>query len=142
MGFSLAAAAAIIGVSILMVIEIIVGTTIPTITDVHDSFDDMRDRAIDQIQTDINITDVTSEANGSNYDINVTVENTGSTTLETVYFNILINGTEKDFACSKSYLHPENEVYFNVSSLQGTGPRRLKVVTNNGVSDYYEFTLP
>jgi len=142
MGFSLVAAAAIIGVSILMVIEIIVGTTIPTITDIHDSFDDMRDRAIDQVQTDINITDVTSETNGSNYDINVTVENTGSNTLETVYFNILINGTEKKFTCSKSYLHPENEVYFNVSSLQGTGPRRLKVVTNSGISDYYDFTLP
>ena len=56
MGFSLVAAAAIIGVSIVMAIEIIVGTTIPTITDVHDSFDDMRDRAIDQVQTDINIT--------------------------------------------------------------------------------------
>ena len=142
MGFSLVAAAAIVGVSILMVIEIIVGTTIPTITDVHDTFDDMRDRVIDQIQTDINITDVTSETNGSNYDINVTVENTGSTTLETVYFNILINGTEKKFTCSKSYLHPENEVFFNVSSLQGTGLRRLKVVTNNGISDYYDFTLP
>ena len=142
MGFSLVAAAAIVGVSILMVIEIIVGTTIPTITDVHDTFDDMRDRAIDQIQTDINVTDVTSETNGSNYDINVTVENIGSTTLETVYFNILINGTEKKFTCSKSYLHPENEVFFNVSSLQGTGLRRLKVVTNNGISDYYDFTLP
>ena len=142
MGFSLVAAAAIIGVSILMAIEIIVGSTVPTLTDVHDSFDDMRDRAIDQVQTDINITDVTSEINGSNYDINVTVENTGSTILETTYFNILINGTDKEFTCSKSYLHPENEVYFNVSSLQGTGERRLKVVTDNGISDYYEFTLP
>lgn len=142
MGFSLVAAAAIIGVSILMAIEIIVGTTVPTLTDVHDSFDDMRDRAIDQVQTDINITDVTSEANGSNYDINITVENTGCITLETTYFNILINGTDKEFTCSKSYLHPENEVYFNVSSLQGTGDRRLKVVTDNGISDYYDFTLP
>ena len=141
MGFSLVAAAAIIGVSALMVIELIVGTTIPTITDIHDSFDDMKDRAIDQVQTDINITDVTSEVNGSNYDINVTVENTGSITLKTSNFNILINGTENQFTCSKSYLHPENEIYFNVSSLAGSGKRILKVVTNNGISDYYEFTL-
>lgn len=141
MGFSLVAAAAIIGVSVLMVIELIVGTTIPTITDIHDSFDDMKDRAIDQVQTDINITDVTSEVNGSNYDINVTVENTGSITLKTSNFNILINGTENQFTCSKSYLHPENEIYFNVSSLAGSGKRILKVVTNNGISDYYEFTL-
>lgn len=142
MGFSLVAVAAIIGVSVLITIEIIIGTTIPTVTDVHDSFDKMKDRAIDQVQTGINITDVTSEVNGTNYDINVTLENTGSITLETTYFNILINGTEKPFTCSKSYIHPENEVYFNVSSLGGTGQRRLKVVTNNGIADYYEFTLP
>ena len=141
MGFSLAAAAAIIGVSVLIAIEVIVGTIVPTVTNVHDSFDSMRNRAIDQIQTDINISSVTSEVNGSDHDINITLKNIGSTTLETSYFNILINGTDQKFTCSKSFLHPENEVYFNVSSLAGNGIRRLKVVTEYGVSDYYEFTL-
>lgn len=141
MGFSLVAAAAIICVSIVMAIEIIVGTTIPTITNVHDSLDEMRDRAIDQIQTDINITSVTSEVNGSDHDINVTLENTGSISLETKYFNILINGTDIKFTCLSSYLHPENEVYFNISSLESTGLRRLKIITDNGISEYYEFTL-
>jgi flagellar protein FlaF len=142
MGFSLVGAAAIIGVSILMSIEIIVSTGIPTITNVDDAFDEMRDRAIDQVQTDINITSVASIVNGSDYDINITIENTGSVTLETNNFNILINGVENDFSCSKSYIHPENIVYFNVSSLTGSGARKLKVVTNNGISDYYEFSLP
>jgi len=142
MGFSLVGAAAIIGVSILMVIEIIVSTTIPTFTDVHNAFDEMRDRAIAQVQTDINITDVNSIVNGSNYDINITVENTGSITLETILFDILINGSKNDFSCSKSYIYPENIVYFNVSNLSGSGINRLKIVTNNGISDYYEFTLP
>ena len=100
MGFSLVVAASIIGVSVLMAIEIIVGTTIPTLTNVQDSFYDMRNRAIDKIQTDINITDIAIEINGSNYDINITVENLGSTSLETEYFNILINGIEKQFTCS------------------------------------------
>ena len=56
MGFSLTAAAAIIGVALLISLELIVGTTIPTITDVHKAYDDMKDRSIDQIQTDISIT--------------------------------------------------------------------------------------
>lgn len=141
-GFSLIAATAIIGVTLLIAIEIIIGTTIPTLTDVHDSFYNMRNRAFDQVQTDINITYVDAENNGSDYDINITVENTGSITLETTYFNILLNGTEKKFTCSKSFLYPENEVYFNVSNLQGTEMYTLKVVTNNGVSDYYEFNIP
>ncbi len=142
MGFSLIAAAAIIGVSVLMAIEIILGTTMPTLTNVQDSFYDMRNRAIDQIQTDINITDITVENNGSNYDINITLENLGSTSLDTVFFNILINGTEKQYTCSTSYLHPENKAYFYVSNLQGSGERKLKIVTNNGISDYYKFILP
>ena len=141
MGFSLVASAAIIGVSILIAIEIIIGTTIPTITDMHESFDDMKDRAIDQVQTDINITTVTTAPNGSNYDINITVENSGSVTLKTSFFNILINGTEEQFTYSKSYLHPENEIYFNKYNFTGSGDRILKVVTNNGISDYYKFTL-
>jgi len=141
-GFSLIAATAIIGITLLIAIEVIIGATVPTLTNVHDSFYNMRDRAIDRIQTDINITYVGIENNGSDYDINITVENTGSITLETTYFNILVNGTEKRFTCSKSFLYPENEVYFNVSNLQGTGINTLKVLTNNGVSDYYEFNLP
>lgn len=142
MGFSLVAAAAIIGFSVVMAIEIVVSTTVPTILDVHNAFDEMKDRAIDQIQTGVNITDVTSEVNGSNYDINITVKNIGSVTLKTSYFNILVNGTDKSFTCSKIYIYPENEVYFNVSSIEETGNLRMKVITNNGISDYYDFNLP
>ena len=141
MGFSLVAAAAIIGVSVLIAIEVIVGTTIPIFTNVHESFNNMKNRAIYQVQTEINITSVTTEVNGSNTDINITIKNVGSISLETSYFNILINGTSKEFTCSNMYLHPENEVYFNVSSLPGTGLRRLKVVTDNGLSEYYDFTI-
>jgi len=141
MGFSLSAATAIIGVAILMSFEVMVADVIPTITDTHDSYDEMKERFVDQIQTDINITSIRTSANASNYDLNITVENTGSITLETENFNILINGTKHTFTCSKKYLHPQNEVYFNVTNLPGSGNRRLKVVTNNGVSDYYEYTI-
>jgi archaellum component FlaF (FlaF/FlaG flagellin family) len=142
MGFSLVGAAAIIGVSILMIIEIIISNGVPTITNVDEAFDEMRNRAVDQVQTDINITGVTSVVNGSGYDINITVENTGSVTLETANFDILINGTINDFSCSKSYSHPENIVYFDVPSITSLGLQKIKVVTNNGISDYYEFSLP
>ena len=141
MGFSLVAAAAIIGVAVLICVETVVETTIPTLTSIHDAYEDMRDRAVDRVQTDINITSAITSNNGSNYDLNVTVENTGSVTLETRYFDILINGTKHTFTCSKSYLYPEKYVYFNIVNLNGTGKKRLKVVTNNGVSDYYEYTI-
>lgn len=142
MGFSLVGAAAIIGVSILMIIEIIISNGLPTITNVDEAFDEMRNRVVDQVQTDINITGVTSIVNGSGYDINITVENTGSVTLETANFDILVNGTINDFSCSKSYIHPENIVYFDVPSITSLGLQKIKVVTNNGISDYYVLMLP
>ena len=141
MGFSISAAAAIIGVAILISFELIVADVIPTVTDTYDAYDEMRDRAIDQIQTDINITSISTPANDSNYDLNVTVENTGSITLETENFNILINGTSHSFTCSKTYLHPEKQVYFKVTNLAGVGSRRLKIVADNGISDYYTYTI-
>ena len=101
----------------------------------------MKDRSIDQVQTDINITIVSTPSNGSGYDLNITMENTGSVSLETQYFTILINGTSQLFNCSKSYLYPEKQVYFNVTNLAGSGLRRLKVVSDNGISDYYDYTI-
>ena len=141
MGFSVSAAAAIIGVAVLISIELMVANVIPTITDTQDSYDEMRDRAIDQIQTDINITNVVTSNNGSNYDHNISVENTGSISLETANFDVLINGVKQTFVCTKTYLHPENIVYFNVTNLAGTGAKRVKIVTDNGISDYYDYTI-
>ena len=48
MGFSLVAAAAIIGVSILVVIGTFTGSLLPAVTDISDSYEDMRDRIIDK----------------------------------------------------------------------------------------------
>ena len=76
MGFSTVAATAIIGVAIVMSLEIIAGTTIPTITDIHNSYDEMRERSIKQIQTEINITNAVAVPNGStHHDLTFTVKN-------------------------------------------------------------------
>ena len=133
MGFSTVAATAIVGVSIVMAIEIIVGTTIPAITDVHNSYDEMRDRAVEQAQTDITIT----AAIWNNPNMRISVENTGSVTLNTSKFNILFEGASKTFTCSASYHYPKQTVIFTVPERADNGDM-IKIITNNGVSDYYE----
>lgn len=133
MGFSLVGAAAIIGVSILISVELIVGTTIPTITNVHDSYEDMRDRSIEQVQTDITIT----AAAWNNPNMLISVNNTGSVTLETSKFNILFEGVQKTFTCSVSYHYPGQTAIFTVPERAGVGDI-IKIITNNGISDYYE----
>ncbi|MCK5258734.1 MAG: hypothetical protein KAJ69_04375 [Thermoplasmatales archaeon] len=140
MGLSLTAAAAIIGVSTLVAIGTLTGNILPTTTDIYDSCKEMKDRYVDQIQTDIIISGVTNSSNGTNYDVNITVENTGITNLETCHFNILVNGESQEFTCSNSYLFPEDVAYFNVTGIS-SGSKKLKVVTNNGISDYYEYVI-
>jgi len=142
MGFSLTAAAAIIGVTILIAAEIIIGSLPQKFEDVNESYYNMKNRIIEQTKTSINITSVTTTINGANHNISIIVENTGSVVLNTSYFNILVNGTNKQFNCSKPYIYLENTAYFNLTGLEGnSGTRRLKVVAKNGVSDYYEYTL-
>ncbi len=142
MGFSLSVAAAILGVSILIAAEIIIGSIPPTFEDANESYYDMKNRLIEETQTNVNITSVDTTINGANHNISIVIENIGSVVLNTSYFNILINGTNKQFNCSKPYIYLENTAYFNITDLEGNaGPRRLKVVTKNGVSDYYEYIL-
>lgn len=139
MGFSTSAAAAIIGVGVFLSVQYIVGDVIPSMTDTHDSLEAMRDRAVDQMQSDINITNVVNTSSGSLYNLSVSVRNTGSTTLEISYFNVLINGSIQDFNCTSSYIYPEKteKIYLYNQAKSG----RIKIVTDNGISDYYEYNV-
>ena len=141
MGFSVVGAAAVIGVSLFISLEILSAGILPALKDTNDSYDDLIDRAIAQVQTDINITTVETTVNGSNYDHNITVENIGSVTLKISDFNVLINGTITAFSCSDTYLYPEDNTTLNIFNLPGAGDHKAKVVTENGIADYYSYTI-
>ena len=141
MGFSVIASFAVVGVSILIAIEIFSGNLFPALTSYDDSYDELIDRSIDYVQTDINITNVTTSSFGDNYNHSILVKNTGSITLNCSSFTILINGTTMDFNYSKSYLYPEKNAYFNISNLPGEEDKRLKVISDNGNSDYHEYVI-
>ncbi len=141
MGFSASAAAAIIGVTLIMILGSLTGELLPSLTETNDSFANMKERAIARVQTDIAINNVSTPTNESNYDLNFTVENTGSVTLNIAYFTILINGTQYPFSSTIEYLYLTNEVNFSITNLSGSGTRRLKVITENGIADYYDYTI-
>lgn len=139
MGFSLIGAAAVLGLSLFMAVEIITSDLLPSIESINDSYDDMNERFQEQVHTDINITAVYRSANGSNFDYNISVKNIGSITLKSEGFMILLDGYEYGFSVTQRYLYPENTVNFRANNVTGTGSKRIKVITNNGVSDYYVF---
>jgi archaellum component FlaF (FlaF/FlaG flagellin family) len=140
MGFSVIAAAAILGVTLFMAVEIITSELLPTLDDVNQSYEDMKDRYQNQLQSNINITTVNQSANGSNFDYTISVQNTGSTTLHTNDFQILINGTVYHFSCAEEKLYPQNTLLFQLTNIPGAGVQRIKVITNNGIADYYTYT--
>jgi archaellum component FlaF (FlaF/FlaG flagellin family) len=139
MGFSLIASAAILAVTLFMAVEIISGSLLPTLEGINTSYGELKDRLQNQIQTDIKISNVSRSFTGSNYDYNITVQNTGSVTLATEKFIVLFNGTTHPATCSRTYLYPDETVYFSVVNVSGNGPTRIKIITNNGIADYYTY---
>ena len=141
MGLSTAAAFAIIGVSILIVAEVTLGDIFPSISDICESYEDMRDRAIDRLQSDIDITNTTTITNGTGYDLNITIKNTGSTVIDLRYMTILVEGEKKSFNYNNRYIYPESETTLTIYNLTGSGSKRLKVITNLGISKYTTYTV-
>ena len=141
MGFSLSASTAIIGVALLISLELAIGTVVPTITEVNDSYKDLKDRAFDQLQTDIEIARVMVTAYGLNWNHTIYVNNTGSTVLKAADCDLLINGIQHAFNTSSVYIYPDTQVEFTVDDLAGSGIKRYKVIAKNGVSDYFTYEI-
>jgi archaellum component FlaF (FlaF/FlaG flagellin family) len=141
MGLSVSVATAIIAVSVLIVVEISFGNLLPILTKINDSYDSFNNRALEKIQSDLNIDNVSTIINGSGYDLNITVENTGSIVIDTSHCNVLVNGSIHYFISSKSYIYPEKTASLSVYNLSGNGQFRLKFVSDLGISDYETFLV-
>jgi flagellar protein FlaF len=141
MGFSVTASSGIIGISILVIIELSVGSIYPAYQDVTEVYKEMKDRCLEQLHTDLRITSVNTTINGTGYDLNITIENTGSSTIDTTKCHVLINGTLHQFQGTNEYIYPESQEHLNLFQLHGTGDHRLKIITKNGISDYYTYSI-
>lgn len=116
------------------------GTILPILTELDESYDALRKRAVDELQTAINIENITVESNASFHDITITVKNTGSTVIESGYVHVLINGTLTSFICDDDYWFPESHYTLSVDGISGSGDQQVKVVTNNGISTYASYS--
>ena len=141
MGFSVTASSGIIGISILVIIEISVGSIYPAYQDVTESYTELKDRCLEQLQTDLTIFSVNATINGTSHDLTITVKNTGSMIIETTKCHVLINGTLHQFQYSNEYIYPETTEDLILFQLPGTGSQRVKIITKNGIADYYSYTV-
>lgn len=140
MGFSISASMGILAVAVIMVLEISMGAFFPVLTGIDESYDALRKRAVDELQTALTIENITVGSNNSLHDVTITVKNTGATVINTRYVNVLINGLLRSFAQEESYWFPESYYTFSVYGVSGSGLQQVKVVANNGISCYGSYS--
>ena len=125
-----------------MVLEVSMGTVLPVLSDVDESYDEMRNRAVDELQTDVEIDDITVQSNSSFHDIAINLTNKGSTVIDSSYVHCLVDGSIQGFTVNSQYFFPESSYSLSVNGLSGSGVHQVKVVTMNGISDYATYSYP
>ena len=86
-----------------------------------------------KIQTDITIMNITN----STTRLNLTIKNTGKTTLNASAMDVFVNGNPYDFivVTAGNVLVPQNITNITIPVSVNIGDR-IKITTENGVSDY------
>ena len=142
MGFSSTAAIAVISVTLLLIIEILIGNILPMTLDIRDSYEKMRDRSIDQIQTDIEITGITSDTGegqewNNSVDSNLTdVDSSPDKGNETDFTNAQDTSADSDFMTIQENLTGwwgGVDEWLSVTNLDNTW---LEWQTESGTSPY------
>jgi len=140
MGFSLIASAVVIGVSIAMAVEIFTADVFPTVDTINTAYEDFKDRIDTQAHASIDITTVTRQKQGQNYDYTITINNTGDITFPTSSMTVLFDGTTQTYTTTTTYLYPRTSTTLTVADIPGTGGKRIKIIAKNAIADYYTFT--
>ena len=86
-----------------------------------------------QMQTDIKIMNITN----STTRLNLTINNTGKTTLNASAMNVFVNGNPYNFSVimAGNVWMPQNSINITIPVNINIGDR-IKITTENGVSDY------
>jgi len=142
MGFSVSAAALIIGISFLIAFEGFTTAIVPLVSDVHSSLSEMMDTKIQASQVSIDIINVTTSSNGSGYvDCEIDLMNMGSITIALDRCNLLIDGVLTVFHTNDSFLFPGRSSTLSVYHLALAGSTRMKLVTDQNIATYVEVII-
>lgn len=136
MGFATSMTVAIIFIGIL----IIATTTIPIIIQSHEkvqeSKDDKHQMQIDQLNTAIDISNMTKNGGNSLF---ICVSNTGTTTLRGNKSNVLIDGIYENYTVTPTgYWMPQTSAVFTVNTSTSVD-HMITVISENGISDIETF---
>jgi flagellar protein FlaF len=138
LGFSVSAATAIIFAGLILVMGVVTDVVFETYEDMKDAALQTSDTEYDRQRSRVQIVNTSFDA--TKVFINVT--NTGETTLDTVYIDVLLNGTiatgsvvKKEVSGTTSKVWGIHEVlYLEVGYTSANNWTRIRLITANGVS--------
>jgi flagellar protein FlaF len=140
MGFSVSGATALLLVAFLLSFGAFYTASTGAFSQVQDAQTDQTDRTVETINTEIGIDSATYNESGDQ-NLNITVNNTGASTLQLNDTSLLVDGNYvsdwQDAASidgdSSSYLWLPQET-LNISVSRSPTPQRVKIVTEYGVA--------
>lgn len=143
MGFSVSGATVILFIGAFISFSIAYGAVNNGVERVSDAYQEDTDRVLEQKNTALNITDTTVANTGTGLYLNLTVNNTGATSLDVEDTDVLVDGSfvtgadveteEIDGDGDTDLWLPGESLFVNVSV--ATEPERVKVVTGPGVAE-------
>jgi archaellum component FlaF (FlaF/FlaG flagellin family) len=139
MGFSLSASFAIIGTTVLIAIQILTGVLLPDTTDIADAFQNRLDHDIERLQTGIEISNVILTMNGTTYDFQINLTNTGDQPINLDDCQILVDGMIIPFSTNVYYVLPLNTTVIDLRNIQSSGEGRIKIITENNCQAYSQY---
>lgn len=139
MGFSVSGAAAIIFAGMFIAFGMFYTATSDRFERVNEARDERVERALDQANTDLEITD--ARYNATSDTVTVSVNNTGAATLSVDETDFLLdNDLRTDYTLQEVAGQADTTVWlsgenYTVQFAAPTAPDRIKVVSGSGVAD-------
>lgn len=144
MGFSVSGSVAIIFIGVLIAFGVMFPTIMDSSQQLGDARSEQSDRLLEQQNTEIIIQNATYDSGANELTVNVT--NNGTVSLDINETDFLVDGEYRVVGGTDSSIDgdtttevwlPGEKLVVTITSVTST-PSRVKVVTENGVSDYTE----
>jgi len=133
MGFSVSGSAAIIFIGVIVAAGIALPPIVGSIGSLAGAQGEQVDRGIDALNTDFGIETTLIENEDADDDLEVTLTNTGSTTLSRAKTSVLVDGDIRPGAAGEGLWAPGEEITITIEAVPSEG--QLKVVVENGIAE-------
>ena len=132
MGFSVSGSAAIIFIGLVVAAGIAIPAVIGSVGSIADAQGEQIDRGIDALNTEFEIESATYD--DASDDLEVTLTNTGSTTLSRAKTSVLVDGEIYPGVADEGLWVPGETITITVEDVT-TEPERVKIVAENGIAE-------